>query len=132
MTLQELSQIFYLEREIELDIDRLIKLRESAAVKSPILSDMPKVPGARDKLGDIVPEIVDQEAEMIEHIRKCQEEKQQLEHFIKTVPFSRVRTIMMLRFKDRLSWQAVADAIGGNETENSVRKTVERYLASKS
>ena len=131
MTLQELSQIFYLEREIDLCIDKLLKLRESADVRSPILSDMPRAPGVRDKLGEIVPSIIDQEAELTEHIRRCQEEKQKLEHFIMAVPFSRVRSILTMRCKDCMPWQAIADTLGGKETENSVRKTAERYLKSK-
>lgn len=131
MTLQELQQVFYLEREIEAGIIRLERLRESADVKSPILSDMPKAPGVHDKLGDIVPQIVDQEAELIEHIRQCEEEKERLRTYIRGVPFSKVRLIMTLRFIDQLSWQEVADAVGGKETEQSVKMTVYRYLNNK-
>ena len=128
MTMQDLSQVFYLEREIEIETDRLRRLRESADVKSPIISDMPKAPGAHDKLGEIVPRIADQETELVELICKLKEEKDKLKTYIKSVPFSRVRLIMTLRFIDQLSWQAVADAVGGKETEGSVKMTVIRYL----
>ena len=62
MTIEELNQLAYLEKAIKLEQDRLETLRENAGVKSPVISDMPKAPGARDKLGEIVPNIVDQKS----------------------------------------------------------------------
>ena len=130
MTIEELEQISFLEREIEIELDRLRQLRESADVHSPSLSGMPKPSGVHDKIGDIVPDIVDLESMIIKHIRQCQEKRMQMVNYIHSIKTSRIRLIMTLRFIDQLSWQAVADAIGGRETEGTVRMACYRYLKS--
>ena len=131
MTVKELQQLFYLEKIIQHEKDRLDELRASVDLQSPGLSDMPKAPGARDKLGDTVPKIVDQEKEIEKNIRIYSETREMLLQYINDVPFIRIRLIMTLRFVDKMTWQEVADAIGGKETEYTVRKAVYRYLGEK-
>lgn len=128
MTVQDLQQLFYLEKLIEHEKERLEELRASAGLKSPLLSDMPKAPGARDKLGDLVPKIVDQEAEIAKSIRKYSETRERLLRYINHVPNARIKMIMILRFIDQKPWQEVADIIGGKETEYSVKHAIYRYV----
>ncbi len=128
MTVQELQQLFYLEKLIEHERERLDDLRASAGLKSPVLSDMPKAPGIRDKVGDLVPKIVDQEEEINQSIKTYAETKEKLLRYINHVPNARIKMIMILRFIDQKPWQEVADVIGGKETEYSVKKTLYRYL----
>lgn len=128
MTVQELQQLFYLEKLIEHERERLEELRASAGLKSPLLSDMPKAPGARDKLGDLVPKIVDQEAEIAKSIKKYSETRERLLRYINHVPNARIKMIMILRFIDQKPWQEVADIIGGKETEYSVKHAIYRYV----
>lgn len=52
----------------------------------------------------------------------------QVEEFISSVEDSRMRRIITLRFVENLSWNAVADRIGGNNTSDSVKKAFYRYL----
>lgn len=52
----------------------------------------------------------------------------QVEEFIASVDDSRIRRIITLRFIDNLSWNKVADIIGGNNTEDSVRKAFTRFM----
>lgn len=52
----------------------------------------------------------------------------QVEEFIASVDDSRMRRIITLRFIDNLSWNKVADRIGGNNTEDSVRKAFTRFI----
>ena len=52
----------------------------------------------------------------------------QVEDFIARVDDSRMRRIITLRFIDNLSWNKVADRIGGNNTEDSVRKAFTRFM----
>lgn len=128
MTIQELQQLFYLGKLIEHEQDRLEALRSAVSLQSPVLSDMPKAPGRRDKLGDVVPRIVDQEAEIAESIRKYKETRDRLMRYINTVPNARIKMILILRFIDQKSWEEVADVIGGKETGDSARMCVTRYL----
>ena len=46
----------------------------------------------------------------------------QVEEFIAGVEDSRIRRIITLRFIENLSWNKVADRIGGGNTEDSVKK----------
>ena len=55
------------------------------------------------------------EMELMETLNKVEE-------FIASVDDSRMRRIITLRFIDNLSWNKVADRIGGNNTEDSVKK----------
>ncbi len=52
----------------------------------------------------------------------------EVEMFISTVKDSHMRRIITLRVVDGLTWNQVADKIGGN-TEDSVRKAFERFMA---
>lgn len=128
MTVKELSQLFYLQRSIEIAKETLEDLEESLDVRSPGLSDMPKAGGARDRIGDVVPEIADRISELEEMIREAEARKKELMSYIRRVPNTRIRLILQLRFVDLMSWQEVADRIGGRETEYTVKKTCYRYL----
>lgn len=52
----------------------------------------------------------------------------QVEEFIASVDDSRMRRIITLRFIDNLSWNKVADRIGGGNTEDSVKKAFYRFM----
>ena len=61
------------------------------------------------------------EMELMETLNKVEE-------FIASVDDSRMRRIITLRFIDNLSWNKVADRIGGNNTEDSVKKAFYRFM----
>lgn len=128
MTVKELSQLYYLNASIEMMRERLAELREAADIRSPSISDMPRAPGLRDKVGDIVPRIADEEAELEEMLREMEEKRRELNAFITRVPNVRIRLILQLRYVKMMTWQEVADAIGGRETEYSVKKACYRYV----
>lgn len=52
----------------------------------------------------------------------------QVEEFITSVDDSRMRRIITLRFIDNLSWNKVANRIGGGNTEDSVKKSFYRFM----
>ena len=131
MTVQELQQLFYLNRLIEREQDKLDDLRSAAGLKSPAFSDMPKAPGAHDKIGELVPKIVDQEREIEKNIQSYTQTRDRLQDYIRKVPNTRIKLILSLRFLDMLPWQEVADTIGGKETEYSVKQACYRYVDGK-
>ena len=128
MTIGELNQLAYLQKAIEMESERLRELRESVDVKSPVITDMPKAPGARDKLGETVPKIVDQEAEILASLQKFTALKERAEQFINRTPNPRMKMILVMRFMDQKQWQEIADIIGGKETEYSVKQACYRYV----
>lgn len=52
----------------------------------------------------------------------------EVEGCIQTVPDSRMRRILRLRYVDKMTWVKVALNMGGDTTDESVRKEHERFL----
>lgn len=52
----------------------------------------------------------------------------EVEDFIASIDDSRMRRIINLRFIERLSWNKVADRIGGGNTEGSVKMAFQRFM----
>ena len=51
----------------------------------------------------------------------------EVEQYINSIEDCRMRRIIRYRFIDKLSWNAVADKMGGSATGESVRKNFERF-----
>lgn len=132
MTIKELSQLYWLNREIEYDQERLEKLESEAVAPASVrLDGMPHdggLPGSR--VERIVLEIIDLQAIIAAKQIQCIHERQRLERYIATVPDSLTRMIMTYRFVNGLPWAQVAYSIGGGNTEDSVKKRVYRYIDS--
>ena len=81
-----------------------------------------------DKIGDGVVELVSKKEELEELIRGYYSEEDRISAWIDQVNDIQINLILSLRFKEKLSWNKIADEIGGNNTEDSVRMMVNRYL----
>ena len=129
MTVKELSQLFYLDREIKMDRRRLAELESLAtSLSSPNMDGMPHAPGYGDKVARCVAEIVDLQAIIAAKQQQCLYERNRLERYIADVPDSLIRQILTLRFVDGKNWAQVAMTIGGGNTEDGVRMACYRYL----
>ncbi len=129
MTLKELSQLYYLNREIERDTERLEALRARAlAPGSPNCDGTPKSPSFENRLERYVAEIVDLEAIIHARITQCLHERNRLERYIAEIPDSLTRQIFQLRFINGMTWLQIAYSVGGNNTEASVKMTCYRYI----
>jgi hypothetical protein len=89
---------------------------------------MPHAGGVHDKVGDGVVELVTKKEELEELVRSYEKEEDEITGWIDAIEDLQVNLIFSLRFKERMSWNEVADNVGGNNTENSVRMMVNRYL----
>ena len=129
MTLKELSQLYYLNREIERDQERLEELRAKASAPGASNYDgMPKSPSFENRLERYIAEIVDLEAIIQAKITQCLHERNRLERYIAEIPDSLTRQIFQLRFINGLPWVQIAFSVGGNNTEASVKMTCYRYI----
>ena len=130
MTLKELSQLYYLNREIAADQRRLDELnRMIGAPSTPPLSDMPRAPrGVESKVEQLAAEITDLQAIIAARQIQCIHERARLERWISDIPDSLTRQIFTYRFADCLSWLDVALRVGGNNTEGGVRMICYRHL----
>ena len=130
MTLRELSQLYYLNREIEVEKERLEKLRiQSQKPPGAILSGAHGgTSGSRTE--QYVSAISALEALLSEKMHRRIIERDRLERYIAEIPDSLTRQIFRLRFVDGLSWTRISLNIGGGNTVESIRKRVYRHLKS--
>ena len=129
MTKKELSQLYWLNREIEMDTNRLRELEAMiSSPKAQKLDGMPHTSCYWDAPDHCVAEIADLKAIIAAKQQQCIYERNRLERYIADIPDSLTRQIITLRFINGLSWHQVAMHIGGGNAESSVKKACYRYL----
>ena len=126
MTSKQLDQVFHLTREknelekMLIDTPYLSAVRYDSigASNSGISSPVQKIVEQREKIRELISmklaEISVAEREIFEYIFSIND--------------SQIRRIMRLRHIELKSWLQVANAIGGNNTADSVRKMHDRFL----
>lgn len=128
MTLKELSQLYYLNREIEMDKRRLQELEVKALPGSQVLTGMPHTPGVKDKVGEYAAEIADLRGIIEAKHQQCLYERSRLERYISSIDDSLTRQIFTCRFINGLPWEQVAACIGGGNNAGNVKMVCYRYL----
>ena len=129
MTLKELSQLYYLTREIEANQQRLKELADLIGPSTAEYSDMPRGPfNPTSKVERLAAEITDLKAILAARQIQLIHERARLERWIGEIPDSATRQIFQHRFADCLSWMAVAERMGDDFTEYSVKQRCYRYL----
>ena len=131
MTLKELSQLYYLNREIEMDKRRLRELELKALPGSQVLTGTPHSSGVADKVGEYAVEIADLRGIIEAKHQQCLYERSRLERYISGIPDSLLRQIFTHRFIGGLSWQQVATRIGGGNSAQGVKMLCYRHLKNK-
>jgi hypothetical protein len=129
LTVKELSQLYYLNREIEIDRRRLENLEAKALPASPAYDGMPHSHSNDSKVEQLAAEIVDLRAIIAAKQIQCIHERQRLERYIAAIPDSLTRFIFELRFAEGMTWTQVASTVGGQNSIDAVKKRCYRYLA---
>ena len=127
VTIKELSQLYYLNREIEQEKDRLRQLEEAATSTTPKITGLPHVAGIADKTA-IAAQIADTRMAIQAKIDLSVVEYNRLLLYINGIEDSFTRQIISLRFVNGLSWRQVAAHIGGGNTEDGVKKACYRHI----
>lgn len=122
MTKKELSQLYYLKKEIKEQQRRLSELEAAATDCSAKITGLPSGKGISDKIGNYAAQIADLKALIDLNLKKCFYELNQLDRFIRGIEDSQMRVILTLRYIQGLSWQRVAYAIGENDEQYPRRK----------
>lgn len=128
MTLKELSQLYYLNREIEMDKKRLLELEAQAVSCSADLTGMPRGSGVSDRVGRYAADIVDLKGIIEAKLQQCIYERNRLERYIMSIDDSLLRQIFTYRFINGLPWEQVAACVGGGNNAGNVRMQCYRYL----
>ena len=146
MTIHELSQLYYMNK----DIQRLVDIRaekteqleelisRSTGISGMNMNGMPRASTPRNRIEDIIAQIDAKEREILvldQKIRKkrirYEAVKQELEEAIDRCGDWRIALILKYRFVDLLTWPQIANRIGGKNTADGVRKACDRYIREK-
>lgn len=128
MTKKELSQLYYLNKEIKQQKQRLKELEAAATGCTAQITGMPHGTAAGDKVSKYAAEIADLKNLIELNIQKCWYEMNRLNRYIDSVEDSQMRQILTLRYINLYSWEEIEIAIGGNNKSESLRKRLERFI----
>ena len=132
MRLRDLSQLYFLRREIQEDERRLRKLEQE--IYSAGAMRYSGMPGKATKSGSAIEtaalELVQLRDAIAEKRVQCVREEKRLQRYINGIADSETRTIFTLRFREGLSWEQVAARLGPGHTADRVKKACYRYLGS--
>lgn len=126
MTYKELYNIRYYSKEILRLKNRIAELRTAAESTVSGNGGMPSG-GISDKVGSNAAKIADLEIKLNQICQRRIDEEIKIMDFVAGLQSARLRLIIQLFFIDGLSWNAVADRIGG--TDNSCKQFCKRKLA---
>ena len=128
MTKKELSQLYYLKKEIEKQQRRISELEAAATNCATKITGLPSGKVISDKIGNYAAQIADLKALLDLNLKKCFYELNRLDRYIQSVDEPLTRQIMIYRFEKNMSWRQIERAIGGNNKAESLRKKLYRYL----
>jgi len=128
VTLEELSRYSWIRDQIQITRQRLEDMRAALEPRSPRFDGMPHAPGPHDKIGELVPEIVDQEQELLSLLQALEDQRGAIWRWIDGIPDIKIRLIASLRIEKGLQWEQVADELGGRATGPGLRTAFNRYM----
>ncbi len=127
MTIKELSQLYWLNKEIAQHEERLEALYAKASCTTPVLTGMPRAPGVSDRVGRYAVDIAHWQERLEDAKLRRIEERDRLMAYIETILDSQMRQIFMMRFVDGQTWDHIAEVLGS--TPGSVKRRVFRKIA---
>lgn len=125
MTVRELSQLHYLDGEIRQSrrrLERLERLLEGARAQAAFDE------GERELAEQCAREMAEIRQGLEQSIQRRWQEMRRLLAYIEDIDDSLIRQILTCRYVDGKTWVKVAREIGGDNTEDSVKKAAYRYL----
>ena len=128
MTKEELSQIYYLNREIKMWQKELERLECQSLLKGQQLSGMPGGRGSSDRVGDLAVKKTDIQLIIEGKLKEIQLQRERIIEYINSIEDSLMRQIVFYRNVSCMNWRQVAAEVGGNNTEDGIRKLYDRFL----
>lgn len=129
MTENELRSVYYLHREISLWEQRLKELECRSVVGVPEITGMPSGGGGvKNRIETDCIKLDELRAKIQSLQNKLIKAECEVLNYIDGIDDSFVRQIIYLRCVRLKTWSAVAAAVGGGNTSDSVRKAYKRFL----
>ena len=123
-------------QEIKTLIDKLHgtieRLRAAAGLHGARLDGMPHGSGPYDQIGEVIPKIVDAEAELAELRKEYERARWTALDGINQIDDLKISLILSYRYLDGFSWNRIAAELSSAEgipiTEDMARKCMNRWL----
>lgn len=128
MTIKELSEAYYIQKIIDRYDEKIAQLYASLEPGGMNFSGMPSDHSPKNRIEEVVAKVDEiKRKKRIEEIKQ-NAAKARIDKFIDECGNPQIRLILMYRFQDFLKWEDVAAKLGGNNTEDSVKKACYRFL----
>lgn len=126
-TRKDLSQLYYLKREIRSDERRLQDLKDAA---TKITQDMTGMPGSGKKSDKTAlgAEIADLENIIRSKNQMCVAHYNRIMRYVAEIDDSFMRQIIVHRHVDLMTWRDIAQKLGGGNSEDGIRMAHKRFL----
>ena len=131
MTKKELSRLYYLKKEIELQKRRIKELENAALSCSSPISGLPNGSEITDKVGNYAAQIADLKNLLDRNCERRMCELNILERYIQSVDDPLIRQIMYFRFSKGYRWAKIAWKVNGNNSIDALKKKLYRFLEKK-
>ena len=122
MTKKELSELYWLNREIEEEQRKLNELKAAATDCTAKITGLPHVSGTLDLLGDLCILIAEQKDLIELKVKQSIIKYNRLNRYIANVSDAQMRMILSLRYVNGLTWQQIAEKIGEKDESYPRRK----------
>jgi hypothetical protein len=126
LTKQELSQCYYLNKEIE-QLERELRELDGKEYKPTNYSGMPHGSGISDDVSRLATQRAELHKLISLKLEECMIARTRIERYINGVEDSELRMILRLRHINGLSFQQIAFSIGGHD-ESAPRKKYNKFL----
>lgn len=128
MTLEILTRYYELEKKIREYEETARSLRAAAESTTSRLSDMPKSRYVDERLSRYIALIIECEKK-IEMMRPVAESRRKkVTRYVNGIEDMFVKSVISLRFLEIMPWGDVAEAVGGGNTDDTVRMAVQRHM----
>ena len=131
MTRRELSQLYYLNREIESLKTRYMALETASTSCTAQISDMPSNRTQESKVEKLGAEMVDISELISLSIKRSEVEVRRLYRYIDDIPSSELRLIFTYRYLNGLSWARISECFGIIGDGDRERKKHDRFMFNK-
>ena len=128
MTKKELSQLYYLKKEIKEQQRRIAELEAAATKCTANISGMPSGKGISDKVGQYAAQIADLKAILDLNLKKSFYELNKLTRYIESIEDSEMKLIFSFRYIQNMSWYEISKNLGSLGDGSTERKKHNRFL----
>ncbi len=128
MKREELMKVYYLDKEIAEWKEEIERIRGSALPKGVRFDTISGSGRYTDMVAQAAAMIADTEKKIKKKLLELELARNEIIRYIMDIDDCQTRLIFKLRCLDHMTWNEVADRVGGMNSEYSVKKRFYRYL----